>query len=77
MEIKLWHTSVAGNIIGELSFLSGELATADVKATEKGFCIFWNQKKLEELLKTDEKLYANFQLIFTKELAGKVAKGYY
>ncbi|RZI45844.1 cyclic nucleotide-binding domain-containing protein [Candidatus Finniella inopinata] len=62
----------SGNIIGELSFLSGSLATADVKAVEKGVCLFWDQAHLKKLLEKDEEIFAKFQLTFNDELAKKI-----
>ncbi len=66
-----------GNIIGELSFLSGTLATADVVAIKKTFCLFWDQKTLKKLLDKDEAIFANFQLTFNEELVRKIVKSNY
>lgn len=62
----------AGNIVGELSFLSGNPATANVKAAEKGLCLCWDQKDLKKLLEKDEEIFAKFQLTFNEELAKKI-----
>lgn len=64
-----------GSLIGELSFLSGEPATADAKAVEEGRCLVWEQRSLRKLLEKDEEIFSKFQLTFNQELAKKIVKG--
>lgn len=69
---KILASCGPGAFLGELSFMSGNPATADVKATSNCLCICWDQKNLRKLLEKDEDIFIRLQITFNEELARKV-----
>lgn len=61
-----------GTFIGEMSFLSGQAASATAKAKEKVTYISWNQKKLHKLELEKPILLNKFHGILGAELADKI-----
>lgn len=62
-----------GKFIGEVSFLSGEPATATVVATSPSRCVAWEKPELERLLQRQPDLLNVFHAAVGKDLAAKVA----
>ena len=62
-----------GKFVGEISFLSGDLTTAMVVATQPTRCLTWNKERLERLLAREPDLLNVFYAAVGKDLAAKVA----
>jgi len=62
-----------GKFVGEISFLSGDISTAMVVATEPVRCLAWNKAQLEKLLARRPELVNVFYAAVGKDLATKVA----
>ncbi|MSR65222.1 MAG: cyclic nucleotide-binding domain-containing protein [Verrucomicrobiae bacterium] len=63
---------VAGNMIGEMSFISGEPALATVRTIEQTRYIMWLQEDLRKLLQDDVSMQTAMQTIFNKDLIHKL-----
>lgn len=63
-----------GEFVGEMSFLTGKRASADVKANGAVKYISWNQNKLKSLETLNSKILTKIHSILGKDLAGKVHK---
>lgn len=61
----------SGNLIGEISFLTGSLATATVYVVEPMNYIKWSQDSLRNLLESDEDLNQAMQRIFNTDFLRK------
>ena len=61
-----------GSFLAEMSFLTGNPATADVIADGKVRYIFWEQQKLNDLQKINADLFIKLQNILGKDLTEKV-----
>ena len=61
-----------GNFIAEMSFLSGEPASADIIAKGDVQYITWNQDKLKSLEQLNSELLIKIQNILGKDLVGKI-----
>lgn len=64
----------SGNLVGEMSFMSGQLATATVTTVEPTHYISWGQENLKMLLKSDPEIEQGMQSIFNKNLIDKLMK---
>ena len=62
-----------GKFVGEVSFLSGDISTAMVVATEPVRCLAWKKEPLERLLARQPDLVNVFYAAVGKDLAAKVA----
>ncbi len=62
-----------GKFIGEISFLSGDISTAMVVATEPVRCLAWEKDPLDRLLARQPDLVNVFYAAVGKDLAAKVA----
>ena len=62
-----------GTFVGEISFLSGDISTAMVVATQAGRCLAWRKAPLEHLLARRPALLNVFHAAVGKDLAAKVA----
>jgi hypothetical protein len=62
-----------GKFVGEISFLSGDISTAMVVATEPVRCLAWKKEPLERLLARQPDLVNVFYAAVGKDLAAKVA----
>ena len=62
-----------GKFVGEVSFLSGDISTAMVVATEPTRCLAWKKERLERLLAREPELVNVFYAAVGKDLAAKVA----
>lgn len=60
-----------GNLIGEISFLTGSLATATVYVVEPMSYIKWSQDSLRNLLESDENLSQAMQRVFNTDFLRK------
>lgn len=63
-----------GSFVAEMSFLTGEPATADVFATDEASYIFWNQQKLRSLEQLNTDLLIKIQNILGNDLTVKLKK---
>ena len=70
---KILATLHAGSFIGEISFMSGSRASADVSATEETNVISWDQTSLRKLLLANPCLHLIFTQIINKDLAQKLS----
>lgn len=61
-----------GSFVAEMSFLTGDPASADVRAAGAVELISWPQEKLRGLKQLNSGLYMKIQHILGKDLAGKV-----
>ncbi|MCC5815622.1 MAG: cyclic nucleotide-binding domain-containing protein [Leptospira sp.] len=62
----------SGDFIAEMSFLSGESASADVHAIGSMDCNSWSQEKLKNLKQLNPNLYIKIQFILGKDLTHKI-----
>jgi len=60
------------NFIGEMSFLSGEVATADVKAGKQLHCLVWSQEELTVLFAGAPEIASLFRGILSKDIVQKL-----
>lgn len=63
----------AGNIIGEMSFLSKGVATATVRTIEPTRYVMWLVDDLQKLLRDDPDINNAMQTVFNKDLVNKLA----
>lgn len=63
-----------GSFVAEMSFLTGEPATADVFATDEASYISWNQQKLRSLEQLNTDLLIKIQNILGNDLTVKLKK---
>ncbi len=61
-----------GSFIAEMSFLTGDPATADVFANGPVEYIVWNQEKLRNLNQINPQLFIKIQNVLAKDLADKI-----
>ena len=61
-----------GSFVAEMSFLTGDPASADVQASGEVEYVSWQQEKLRGLKMLNPGLYMKIQHILGKDLAGKV-----
>lgn len=61
-----------GNLVGEMSFVSGKPATATVRVIEPTRYIVWLQKDLEKLLRQNPEMLGSMQMVFNKDLIKKL-----
>ena len=61
-----------GQFVGEMSFLSGEKATADVIATEPSRVLAWSQESLNELLEKKPALAFKIRGILGRDVVAKL-----
>ena len=62
----------SGSFVGEMSFLSGGVATATAKALTKVKLFIWKKTTLIKLLSRDETLDADMRKIFASDLVSKL-----
>lgn len=63
----------AGSFIGEVSFMSGSKASANVSASEETDVISWDQTSLRKLLVANPCLHLIFSEIINKDLSQKLS----
>ncbi|MBL7997568.1 MAG: cyclic nucleotide-binding domain-containing protein [Candidatus Kapabacteria bacterium] len=63
-----------GNFIGEMSFLSGNKATANVSTIIASRVLTWNKAKLRELMSRDEELQMAMHSVFSGDLVNKLTR---
>ena len=63
-----------GNFVAEMSFLTGEPASADVVNEEKIKCIVWSKDNLKRLEKLNQALLIKLQVTLGKDLTHKLQK---
>lgn len=61
-----------GKFVAEMSFVTGEPASADVIATGKVRCLAWPQEKIQSLEQLNPVLLIKLQKILARDLSGKV-----
>jgi CRP-like cAMP-binding protein len=61
-----------GSFIAEMSFLTGDPASADVYANGPVEYIVWNQEKLRNLNQINPQLFIKIQNVLAKDLADKI-----
>jgi hypothetical protein len=62
----------AGQFVGEMSFLTGQVPTADVVATEATRYVAWKKNELSAFLDANPALRAAIQLVIGTDLVGKL-----
>ncbi len=62
-----------GKFVGEISYLSGEMATATVVATEPTHCLIWRKEALGKLLERRPELVSVIHAAIGKDLVAKTA----
>lgn len=76
VEIKIKDRQIAiikkGNFIGEMSFLSGELPSADVLTLTKTKILSWEKGKLKMLIEKNDDLRQEIHSIFSNDLILKL-----
>ncbi len=70
---KIVARRASGKFVGEISYLSGDISTAMVVATEPTRCLAWKKERLERLLAREPELVNVFYAAVGKDLAAKVA----
>ena len=70
---KIVARLASGKFVGEISYLSGDISTAMVVATEPTRCLAWKKERLEPLLAREPELVNVFYAAVGKDLAAKVA----
>ena len=66
---------VAGHFVGELSFITGGLTSADVRAgRDETLVLAWTHRDLAELLNRDPVLSHAFDLILSIDVTGKLTR---
>ena len=70
---KILATLRAGSFIGEISFMSGSKASANVSASEETKVIAWDQMGLRKLLLANPSLHLIFSEIINKDLSQKLS----
>ena len=70
---KILATLQAGSFIGEISFMSGSKASANVSASEETKVISWDQMGLRKLLLANPCLHLIFSEIINKDLSQKLS----
>ncbi|MDP1880752.1 MAG: cyclic nucleotide-binding domain-containing protein [Parachlamydiaceae bacterium] len=61
-----------GNLLGEMSFVSGKPATATVRVVQPTRYIVWLQKDLEKLLHNNPEMLKSMQIVFNTDLIKKL-----
>lgn len=64
-----------GSFIGEMSLLSGEPTTADVRADGEVEYISWSARQLERIKRRDPKLWTRIQSVIGLDLVRKISHG--
>lgn len=62
-----------GNFLGEISFLLGGAATADVTARKGASFVVWEKKRLRRLMDSNEQIANAFSVLLNKDVASKLA----
>jgi len=63
-----------GSFVAEMSFLSGEPASADVECETPVKTMNWNQEKLRHLKSLNFELWIKLQHVLSRDLVGKVKR---
>lgn len=63
-----------GKFIGEMSFLSGNLTSANVDTLSECTVVEWNKAQLRELMQKDEVLERSMHSVFSADLVQKLIK---
>ncbi|MDX2128372.1 MAG: cyclic nucleotide-binding domain-containing protein [Chloroherpetonaceae bacterium] len=63
-----------GSFIGEMSFITGNMASATVVVEEDSHCLLWKQETLHNLLDHDQTLKNGVQTAFGADLSKKLTK---
>ncbi len=63
-----------GDFIAEMSFLTGEPASADVRSRRELTCIAWSRETLVNLKKLNHQLWSKLQHVLSKDLVGKMKR---
>ncbi len=63
-----------GNFVAEMSFLSGDPASADVVCESPVKTINWNQEKLRNLKNINFQLWIKLQHVLSRDLVGKMRR---
>lgn len=69
---KIVAHSPAGQFLGEMSYLTGDPASARVSAAERATYLFWPKQRLSEFFQTNQPLNAQFIAILGVDLVAKV-----
>ena len=69
---KKISTIKKGNFIGEMSFLTGHLPSADVFASAQTKVVGWKKEKLKELMKKDHTMRHEIHSLFSHDIIAKL-----
>ncbi|PIO48182.1 MAG: hypothetical protein CMR00_06165 [[Chlorobium] sp. 445] len=61
-----------GAFVGEMSFLTGNLPTATVRATKETRCLAWSKEQLRKLLNRNPSMWATLQGVLSTDLTKKL-----
>ena len=61
-----------GNFVSEMSFLTGEPASADVVNVDNTKCIVWSKNKIKHLEQLNQDLLMKLQVTLGKDLTNKL-----
>jgi hypothetical protein len=78
VEVKSGEKVIAqlrhGSFVGEMSFISGNLTSADVYAVSDTKIICWNKDKLRKLMQQNPELQSGMHLVLNTDLTTKLKK---
>ena len=69
---KRISTIKKGSFVGEMSFLTGNLPSADVAASANSKLIGWKKEKLKALMKKDHTLRHEIHSLFSHDIIAKL-----
>lgn len=76
VEVTLKDKKIAtlkdGAFVGEMSFLTGNLPTATVRATKETRCLAWSKEQLRKLLNRNPSMWATLQGVLSTDLTKKL-----
>jgi hypothetical protein len=78
-EVEVWTkdrkiaTLKDGAFVGEMSFLTGNLPTATVKASKETRYVAWSKEELKKLLNRNPSMWATLQGVLSTDLTKKLA----
>jgi CRP-like cAMP-binding protein len=65
-----------GDFVAEMSFLTGEPASADAFVVGKARCVVWSHDKLRQLEELDRDLFMKLQLVLGRDISHKLREAH-